>query len=545
LVSDSISRDFLSDKNIDYISYLDYYKSDSPRANPLRLTIIDDKGNVTADSSANRDTMENHLNRKEINDAFLYGIGKDKRYSSTTGTNYMYIAVYNPDVNVVIRVSVIMSEISKIQRTIINYVFMGIVLFFLVTFIVSYKFSDMITRPVSEIALKSRLLSYGDYSVRVEIEKGQGRFTEELTELADTFNNMAETLDKVISDLKSSNNIMDTVLNSMNEGLIALDKKLDIILINRSALRIFKISEKTEYHGENIIKYIRNSEFIDFIEKSFRDILPASIEIETDFSTKEILKLSSVALKSGSFTEGIIITVQDITEKRKLEQVRTEFVSNVTHELKTPLTSIRGFIETLRTGLVEDQHTRDSFLEIIDIESERLYLLINDILQLSEIESKKSESLKDVCNVRDITDEVFRMLSIESSSYQVTTENRISSNVTVNANRERIKQLLINLVSNAIKYNVPKGKVIVDAYTEEGVFELKVQDTGIGIEETHIDRIFERFYRVDKGRSRKTGGTGLGLAIVKHIVNLYNGNVKVSSIPGKGSTFTVQLPDSD
>jgi two-component system phosphate regulon sensor histidine kinase PhoR len=234
--------------------------------------------------------------------------------------------------------------------------------------------------------------------------------------------------------------------------------------------------------------------------------------------------------------------IQDITKVRKLEQLRTEFVSNVTHELKTPITSIRGFIETLKNGSINNEKVAIRFLEIIDIESERLYALINDILQLSEIETKYQDTDLERLSLKSAVDDVFEVLQNIAGEKNIQLENKVDEKVLIKANRNRMKQLILNLVDNGIKYNVQNGSVTVDAYRDKGKVIISVKDTGIGIPSEHIARIFERFYRVDKGRSRDMGGTGLGLSIVKHIVNLYNGDIKVNSEVNRGTEFIIQIP---
>jgi two-component system phosphate regulon sensor histidine kinase PhoR len=208
------------------------------------------------------------------------------------------------------------------------------------------------------------------------------------------------------------------------------------------------------------------------------------------------------------------------------------------------LTSIRGFIETLRGGAIDDREVSEKFLEIIDIEAERLYMLINDILQLSEIESRQKDTNVQKNKLKSIVDEVAPILQAAAEKKQVSLNINISDKIDITANRDRIKQMLINLVENAIKYNMENGKVNLQAFEARGKVIISVKDTGIGIAKEHLPRIFERFYRVDKGRSRSMGGTGLGLSIVKHIVNLYNGDIRVNSEPGKGTEFVIELPEA-
>ena len=225
-----------------------------------------------------------------------------------------------------------------------------------------------------------------------------------------------------------------------------------------------------------------------------------------------------------------------------MEQIRTEFVSNVTHELKTPLTSIRGFIETLRNGAINDPDVAEKFLEIIDIEAERLYMLINDILHLSEIETKQKDNNIETYEFEPIVEEVLSILQGAADKKNVALISEVKNDIKITANRDRIKQMLINLIENGIKYNNEGGNVMISANKAEGKVIFSVKDSGIGIAKEHLPRIFERFYRVDKGRSRNMGGTGLGLSIVKHIVNLYSGDIKVNSEPGEGTEFIIKLP---
>jgi two-component system phosphate regulon sensor histidine kinase PhoR len=247
-------------------------------------------------------------------------------------------------------------------------------------------------------------------------------------------------------------------------------------------------------------------------------------------------------MTSTSDIIGSIVVIQDVTQIRKLEKMRSDFVSNVSHELKTPLTSIKGFVDTLKGGALENKETALRFLEIIDIESDRLYRLINDILLLSEIETMEREPDKTEVHINEIVDEVVEMLALKASDKNLMLKKRIEGDFYINANADRIKQMFINLVDNAIKYT-EVGEVEVSLEAEGSWIKTTVSDTGIGFDEKYKERLFERFYRVDKGRSRSYGGTGLGLSIVKHIVLLYKGKISVDSTPGKGTRFEILLPN--
>jgi two-component system phosphate regulon sensor histidine kinase PhoR len=331
----------------------------------------------------------------------------------------------------------------------------------------------------------------------------------------------------------------------MTNGVVAVDNQFRIILINTVSCEMFGIKKGPGIIGMNIIELVRNNQINSLLEESMDKNMPLLTEIVMGPPDDKILRVYTSPIKSNNpkqLNAGGIATIHDVTNLKKLEQIRTEFVSNVTHELKTPLTSIRGFIETLKNGAIEDKNVAVKFLDIIDIESERLSSLINDILQLSEIEAKISDSDISSHDINDTLKEIYNMLEGVADKKGIKLDFEIEGNIFINANKNRIKQMLINLIDNAIKYNSENGTVNVKVFKAEGKVTFIVRDSGIGIDEEHIPRIFERFYRVDKGRSRNMGGTGLGLSIVKHIVNLYNGNIKLISTPGSGTEFTIQLP---
>ncbi|MEN8907786.1 MAG: ATP-binding protein [Clostridiales bacterium] len=364
--------------------------------------------------------------------------------------------------------------------------------------------------------------------------------------MAESNNKKATKRKKTISELKSENIKVESIMNSMINGIIALDSNYSISLMNTKAYELFGINQSDKLIGKNIIEVIRNVQINKLIRKTIKDNVPQINEVFIGAPHNITLSVYTSPIKSNSKSKnniGGIIFLHDITDIKKLEKIRSEFVSNVTHELKTPLTSIKGFIETLRNGAIENKSVANKFLEIIDIESERLYTLINDILQLSEIETIKSEIETTNCNLNTIVENVISVLAGTASKKKIKIiYDSKEENTNILVNKDRIKQMLINLVDNAIKYNSENGKIIISTKIDSGKVILSIKDTGIGIPVEHQNRIFERFYRVDKGRSRNAGGTGLGLSIVKHIINLYNGDIKVLSESNKGSEFIIQLP---
>lgn len=504
-----------------------------------RITIIDEKGTVLGESQTNFHNMENHLGRKEVQQAIQGKTGEDVRFSSTLKMNFLYIAVPSIHEGIIIRVSVPLVQLNRIDSQIWLYCILGILAGLLLTTLLALWFTSSITKPIRELTYAAKNISGGNYSKRVSIKS-----RDEFSELAATFNEMAGELDKTMADLKDKNMKFDSIMNSMTNSFVAVDSNLRIILINSIASRFFGIGTE-DIIGCKLIEVIRNHQINEILQQVIADDSSSVSEISIGMPEEGIFRVYASPIRSAGSAKansGGIITIHDITAVKKLEQIRTDFVSNVTHELKTPLTSIRGFVETLRSGAVNDTDVTAKFLEIIDIEAERLTMLINDILQLSEIENRVSDTNISVNKLSEIIAEVISILQVSADKKGVKLIMEAEYNINIKANRDRIKQMLINLIDNAINYNVENGTVRISAKKADGRIAIIVADTGIGIAQQHLPRIFERFYRVDKGRSRNMGGTGLGLSIVKHIVNLYDGDIKVESEPGKGTEFIIHLP---
>jgi two-component system phosphate regulon sensor histidine kinase PhoR len=508
-----------------------------------RITIIDFQGKVVGDSDSDIETMENHLTRKEVQEAIQGNIGRDQRFSKTMKMTSIYTAIPVKDLNIIVRVSVPLNQLDSINKAFLYYTLVGIIAGLLLSLLISLKISNIMTEPIHQLIFTSREIAGGNYKKRVDVD-----YKDEIGQLAVTFNEMADKLDETLSSVMDKNIKIDTVINSMRNGIIAIDENFKIIIINTMACDIFNVQNGPGIIGKNLIDITRNSRVNSLLRDTIKNNTSLTDEI-TLFSPNnggdKIFRIYTNTIKSFDGKKQIsggVITFNDITSVRKLEQIRTKFVSNVTHELKTPLTSIRGFVETLKNGAIDDSVVAAKFLDIIDIEAERLYNLINDVLQLSEIESMRNdENIKenDLCQ---IINEVILILESAAEKKEVHLEVDTDCPIPINVNRDRIKQMLINLIDNAIKYNVKNGTVYIKAEKSNGKTMISIKDTGIGVSEVHQSRIFERFYRVDKGRSRNMGGTGLGLSIVKHIVNLYNGDIRIKSEPGKGTEFFIQLP---
>lgn len=505
--------------------------------NNLRVTFIDYSGNVLGDSEADYSKMENHSLRKEVKDAINGSIGKDIRSSTTVKSDFLYIAIPVKQLSIIVRVSVPLIQLRIIDRITLFYSLLIIISALILTVIVSSKIAESLIRPLNDIIHASKEITNGNYSKRISIASN-----DEVGQLALQFNEMASKLDKTIFDLSNKKVEVESIVESITHGIVAVDNDKKIILINPAAFNVFNLDKSTYVTGDIISEHIRNNRINLLLKDSMEK--NASLECEITLDEKVLfIKTSPIRSENVSLnSSGWIISIQDITKVRKLEQLRTEFVSNVTHELKTPITSIRGFIETLKSGAINKPDVSIRFLDIIDIEAERLHELINDILALSEIETKLSDTDLENISLNSIVEGVFSVMQNIAADKNIMLNNKVDENIFIKANKNRMKQLILNLVDNAVKYNIPNGSVTVYAQNVGGKVVINVKDTGIGIPQDHIPRIFERFYRVDKGRSRDMGGTGLGLSIVKHIVNLYNGDIKVNSEVGKGTEFFIQLP---
>jgi two-component system, OmpR family, phosphate regulon sensor histidine kinase PhoR len=512
-----------------------------------RITIIDAKGNVIIDTEKDHFTMENHAGRPEVIAALSGDLGKSIRYSDTLKVDLMYIAqpIYKAgSVIGAVRLAKPLYEINALLYKLYFNILIAVMAGILIASLLGYRMAVNITKPIEEITYIASRIAKGDFSKRINIKDRN-----EIGILAGSINDMASKLNDTIMSLQDKNIKLESIMSSVVNGIIAIDSSERVLFINPVAQSLLNITEK-DIVGKHLLQVVRNNSIDTYLKAILQDKKFFDNEIIIDDPDERVLKFYTNPIKQTdeSDIDGIIITLQDITELRKLERMRTEFVANVSHELKTPLTSIKGFVETLKMGDIEDKQDTERFLNIIEAEADRLYRLINDILSLSELEQKRVKTAKEEIKVEKTIREVISMLKSQGDKKNIELALDIKQGLNnLIGDTDMLKQMLINLVDNAIKYTPENGKVLVEAYnlsdeTEIDKIVIKVKDNGIGIPEKHIPRLFERFYRVDKARSRRVGGTGLGLAIVKHIVILYNGEIEVESEVGKGTEFRIILP---
>lgn len=496
----------------------------------IRITLVDKMGKVLSDSKNDISKLDNHNKRDEVIDARQKGQGYSIRHSASIDSDSLYYATKFDD-SYIIRTSMKMKQVSFSEGEYFKYYIYIIIFSLVVSILFSSRLSHAIVEPIKYLNFITSRMAKGELDRRVTITSD-----DEIGELGKTFNNMSDKLENTLREVIDKQNRLEAILKSMDSGVIAIDKEFKVIMINPYAKKLFGI--KGDVIGENLMDKIRDFEF----ENIFRNDDIDNKEINILWPNKRDLRVKTADIVSKYDLIGKVAVVQDVTDIKRLEKMREQFVANVSHELKTPLTSIKGFAETLK--YVENKDTREKFLKIINDEAERLTRLIQDILVLSNIEKNKNTEEMQTFNINDLIEDVLYLVKKSADNKSISIFLNKDDLPNIKGYKDKYKQLVINLIDNAIKYTEPKGKVIVTTNLDNtsNNIVLVVEDTGVGIPKKYLDRIFERFYRIDKARSRSEGGTGLGLAIVKHIVININGKIEVQSEPNKGSKFIIRIP---
>lgn len=507
-----------------------------------RITVIDRDGQVLADSEDSPANMENHAERPEVKEVLQEGkkSGISTRFSDTLGFSMMYMAIpilQYDKVTGVVRVSLSLENIENAVRQLRATMTFVLLVALLLTAMIGMRIAKGIAKPIEEMIDVSERLKDKDYGARVRMQpKG------ELGQLATAINVLASSLKKQVEKIQENEQQLSGVLRNMTSGVLLVDKDGKILLVNRAIGKMLGLSAET-FTGKLHVEVIKNAGLSRLIDQCLKEQAEIRDEIQIFFPDERILDahLAPYVGENGQL-KGMMAVLHDITDIRRLEKMRSEFIANVSHELKTPITSVKGFTETLLDGAMEDEEALHHFLTIIHKESDRLHRLINDILHLSKIEQDMVPLELEPVNISEIVKHVADTVrkDVEKKGLElIIPDNR---EIWIEGQKDRIQQVVLNLVSNAVSYTPKGGKIWVSVVEGDNELEISVKDTGIGISKKDLPRLFERFYRVDKGRSRNSGGTGLGLAIVKHLVESHHGEIKVESEEGKGTTFTVILP---
>ena len=507
-----------------------------------RITVIDLTGKVLADSERAQPEiakLENHANRPEVYQALNNKLGQEIRYSYTLRIAMLYIALpikqNNQNIGV-LRLAFPLTSVQKVLFTVRKTIILGLFLTLCFAFLLSSLLAKVVISPINRIIHISSKFAQGDFTLR--IPPGS---SDEIGQLAITLNKMAQDIEEKISEIGRQKQHLEAIFNSMVEGVIVIDSSERIISINHAIEELFNIKQD-QIQGKFFLESIRNSDIFSIIASAIKNNNFISKEITLIMPVLKVVKVNVSPIFENNKVTGAITVIQDITQMRHLETMRRDFVANVSHELKTPLTSIRGFVETLLEGALEDKENRVNFLKIIDTHVNRLNTLIDDLLDLSHIESKEMALNKEKFTLVHLVNLVISQFDFQIRSKTIALSSDLDSDLEIIADKSKIEQVLINLINNAIKYNKEKGFVRIYAQELPGKIKIIIEDSGTGIPVKDVPRIFERFYRVDKARSRELGGTGLGLSIVKHIIELHGGSVGLESTEDIGSKFWFILP---
>lgn len=492
----------------------------------IRITVVDASGKVLGDSMRNPMEMENHKERIEIKDALSKGFGKSIRYSTTIDESMLYVAIpvkRGEKTLGVIRNSISLKNVEALLKKMRTKLFLSFLIALMIVSLTSISLTKVLTKPIIELKKGSMEISKGNFNFKMPESNVM-----EFRELARNFQIMASNIKELISKIEREGNELRTIIENIKEALVVTDKRGRITIANPA----FKnLSRAENFTGRFFWEVLRNIDLKDMFEKAI---------MSQQSETKEISIGNSFYLVSCAILpEELIFVFTDITPLKEFERTKKELISNISHELKTPLTVIKGFVETLEET-VEDPETL-SFIKIIKRQTERMINILKDILTLSRLEDRAFQLRTEKVNLNELIENTMRLFEKRIKDKGLEMEFNYEEKITLNADPELLEQLLINLIENAINYT-EKGKIGVSIKSSGSQVAIEVFDTGIGIPEEHIPRIFERFYVVDKSRSKEAGGTGLGLSIVKHIVLLHNGDIKVESMVGKGSRFIVTLP---
>lgn len=525
----------------------------------VRITVIAPEGTVLDDSERNREQvarMDNHLGRPEVQASLAQGVGSAIRRSDTTGLETLYLAIPLRQDGVhlgILRLGMLLSDVNRRIAMIRNALLMGGALVLVLAASLGFLFARHVTRPIAQMMAVARRMTEGDFSQRVA-----SRSTDEIGQLGQALNTMAHRLEERLAQLEEERAKGTAILDGMVEGVLAVDGENRILFINTGACRLFHASSAGAA-GRPFLEVIRNKEMVDLLERTLRGGTFAQQELHIFTPVERVLQVHAAPLKVRERAPGVIVVMHDVTELRRLEMVRTEFVANVSHELRTPLTSIKGYLETLLEGGLEDREHARPFLEVIHKHADRLGRLVDDLLDLSNLELGRIPLHRRPTTLAEVVDNAMAVYEHQAAKQEITLRANIPHDLPpVLADRDRLAQVLINLLDNSLKFTPKGGQITVMAgcvrkpgrdgsilpgrASPAECVEISVDDTGIGIPSQDLPRVTERFFRVDKGRSRELGGTGLGLAIVKHLVKAHGGDMMIDSQLNKGTTVRFTLP---
>lgn len=507
------------------------------QAMQCRVTVIAPDGAVTADTERDPAELENHAGRPEVVAATASGEGMNIRFSSTVRQRLMYVAVRATPEGVIIRASVSLAHMDDMLASLHRRLVAAGILASLAAIALSFLMSRRLGLWLKQV--RAWITQYGQGNLDQSLPKAR---MEELDLLADAVNDMAQRLRSQIDTLTTLNDQERALLACMIEGVLAVDARRRILRMNRSLATAFGVVAE-ECVGQSVLDAIRNPDLHAVVDRALSSDEPIEAAIDVVGAERTFNVHAAPLNDKNRQRVGAVLVVHDITRLKKLETMRRDFVANVSHELKTPITSIRGFAETLVDGAAEEKESRDKFLPIILRQSERLQSIVEDLLALAALDAEDDRRTLELAsaNLADVAAAAVQACAKPAADKGMKIESRAAS-IETEANAPLLEQAVINLLDNAIKYSPPDTTISVTVERDGADAVIAVRDQGPGIPAVHVPRLFERFYRVDKGRSRNLGGTGLGLAIVKRVALLHGGGVDVKTELGAGSTFFIRIP---
>jgi len=518
------------------------------RLGHTRITVVSPEGKVVGDSEEDISKMDNHADRPEIAGAIVGKIKPSVRHSHTLGMDMMYVAIpVERDERTIgtLRTSIPLESIDEALRLVRGRMAVGGLVVGLLAAVVSLLVSRRISRPLEQLRNGAERFAEGDFSRKLPVAASQ-----EIASLAETMNRMAAELDQRIRTIVRQRNEREAVLSSMVEGVLAVDAEQRIINVNQAGGSLLEIDVQGA-KGRSLQEIVRNPHLQNLAHRVLEERTSIEEDITAHDATQRILSVHGTVLQDSGAKDsprredvGVLLVLHDVTALRRVEDVRRDFVANVSHELRTPITSIKGFVETLREGAIGDTENAERFLQIVAEQTDRLNSIIGDLLALSRIEQDGDTGHIDLQpgTMEDVLAAAIATCRHAAEAKGVAVELNCDEELTATINGPLLEQATVNLIDNAVKYSDKGETVFVEAEQLDDEVVIRVRDNGCGIAPRHQARLFERFYRVDKARSRALGGTGLGLAIVKHIAQAHGGRATVDSKPGRGSTFSIHLP---
>jgi len=496
-----------------------------------RVTIIALDGTVLGDSEEDPSAMENHANRPEILDALTTGVGESIRYSTTLAQKMMYVAVpisYQDEILGVARVSLPLTAMESLVHQVSVSIITATVVTALMVILAAWVIARTTTRPIRRLTAASQRIASGELGEKITIEA-----KDEVGELTHAFNEMSAKIKELVEMISEDRTRLATILDNMTDAVIMINGDGNISLTNRAAEKLFNV---TDAGNTPIIEVAHDHEVDELLKLCLHTAKMQAVQYESNISKRYLQAIAIPIAHTGA-----LLLFQDLTELRNLQTMRRELIGNISHELRTPLAGIKAMVETLGGGAIDDKEAARDFLTRIDSEVARLTQLVAELTELSRIETGKAELKKERLDLNQLVDDVIAQLNPQVERQKLSISREFSTDLpSVPADKDRIRQVITNLVHNAVKFTPPGGMIKITTKNIEGAVVVDIDDTGIGISKEDLPHVFERFYKGDRARSGE--GTGMGLAIAKHVIEAHRGNIWVQSKEGKGSTFSFSLP---